>query len=62
MTIKIGLFGSCQLHLCSSFFNDYVCIDNNIKIVFSIASYKYDKYYYEYNESIDLSIFNELDI
>jgi hypothetical protein len=40
---KIGLFGSCQLHLCSSFFfNDEVKKRNNFEVLFSLPFYEYD--------------------
>jgi hypothetical protein len=60
--IKIGFFGSCQLNLCRSFFNNNVCKDNNIKIIFSEAFYLYDNKYPGFKGVLDYSIFDNIDI
>lgn len=54
--INIGFVGSCQLHLCDTFFlNNYIKKKYNIKVKFSIPFYKYDPLYYK--EHLDYSIY-----
>jgi hypothetical protein len=61
--MKIGIIGSCQLHLCSDiFFSEEVCFANNITICFSIPFYLYDKKYYEYTKELDYSIFDTINV
>ena len=60
--MKIGFFGSCQLHLCSPFFlNDEVKKKNNIEVLFSLPFYEYDPSYCKYRGILDYTIFNNLD-
>ena len=61
--MKIGLFGSCQLYLCSTFFlNEDVTNKYNLKILVSLAFFEYDPNYMGYQGIIlDYSIFDELD-
>jgi hypothetical protein len=61
---KVGLFGSCQLFLCSDFFlNEHVKSIHNFKIIFSLPFYEYDPMYPYYKGKIlDYTLFNELDI
>ena len=60
--MKIGFFGSCQLHLCSSFFlNKEVIKKNNIEVLFSLPFYEYDPNYSVYRGLLDYTIFNNLD-
>ena len=66
--MKIGFFGSCQLHLCSNFFfNDDVLTNNDIKIMFNLPFYIYDEKYSKYNNIInhpilDYSLFQNIDV
>jgi hypothetical protein len=61
--MNIGLFGSCQLHLCSSFFlNDEVTNINKLNILFSLPFYEYDPNYSGYKGILDYKIFDKLDI
>jgi hypothetical protein len=61
--MKIGLFGSCQLNLCSSFFfNKTVVNKNNFQILFSLPFYEYDPNYSDYKGFLDYTIFDNLDI
>lgn len=60
---KIGVYGSCQLHLCSDFFfNEEIIEKNNLEIIFALASYKYDYNYFEYTHELDYKIFDNIDI
>jgi len=60
---KIGLFGSCQLHLCSNFFlSEAVKSKNNYEIIFSLPFYEHDEKYGEFKGDVDYNLFNELDI
>ena len=61
--MNIGLFGSCQLHLCSSFFfNDEVTNINKLNILFSLPFYEFDPNYSGYKGILDYKIFDKLDI
>ena len=60
---NIGIFGSCQLHLCSIFFfNEEVQQKYNINIKFSLPFYEYDTSYSIYRGKLDYSILNDLDV
>ena len=60
--MKIGFFGSCQLHLCSNFFiNTEMKKKYNIEIVFNMAFYEYDFNYKKKCKKIDYNIFNKID-
>ncbi len=60
--MKIGIYGSCQLVLCSPFFfNKKVLKKNDIQIVFSLAFFDYDSDYIGYKGILDYNIFNKLD-
>ena len=60
--MKIGFFGSCQLHLCSDFFfNKEVLEKNNIEILFSLPFYEYDEKYIKYIGILNYNIFDNLD-
>ena len=63
MTKKIGLFGSCQLHMTSSyFFNEEIC-KKQYEIIFSLPFYDYDpQYIYFKNIYLNYKIFDDLDI
>ena len=61
--INIGLFGSCQLHICSDiFFNEIVKTNNNINVIFSIPFYEYDNNYPYFKGILNYKIFDNLDI
>lgn len=61
--MKIGIFGSCQLHLCTDFFfNEIIKKENNIEIIFNLPFYEYDEKYFAFKENLDYNIFDELDI
>lgn len=64
MVLKIGLFGSCQLNIASSyFFNEEVLNNNNLKILVNLPFYEYDENYpYFKNDQLNYEIFDELDI
>lgn len=64
MTLNIGFFGSCQLHMASSyFFNEEVLKKESYKIIFSLPFYEYDdKYPYFKNNKLIYEIFDNLDI
>jgi len=61
--MKIGLFGSCQIHLTSNFFfNNEIKKKYDLEIMFSLPYYLYDKKYIEYNGQIlNYAIFDNLD-
>ena len=60
--MKVGIFGSCQLPLCSDFFlNDEVKEKNNLEVVFSLPFYVYDPNYIIYRGILDYEIFDDLD-
>jgi hypothetical protein len=63
MTTKnIGIFGSCQLHLCDSFFlNEEIQKQFNLKVIFSLPFYEYDPTYQYYKGILDYTIFDNLD-
>lgn len=57
--IKIGIFGSCQLHLCSDFFfNEQIRNENNLIVMFSLPYYIYDSS----NQILDYKIFDDIDL
>lgn len=66
--MKIGLFGSCQLILCSHFFiNEQMKQNNNIEILFSLLFFNYDSEYQSiYHDlsgnDLNYEIFDNLDI
>jgi hypothetical protein len=64
MIRKIGLFGSCQLHMTSSyFFSEEVLTKESYKIIFSLPFYYYDPKSPEFkNNYLNYQIFNDLDI
>ena len=60
---NIGIFGSCQLHGCDTFFfNEEVKQKYNINIKFSLPFYEYDPSYPHYIGKLDYSILNDIDI
>ena len=62
-SIKIGFFGSCQLYMCSDFFlNKSVRDTHNIKTMFSILFFEYDKKYKSDAPQLDYAIFDDLNI
>ena len=64
MLKKIGLFGSCQLHMTSSyFFNEEMLKKEQYEILFSLPFYNYDpQYIYSNNNHLNYKIFDDLDI
>jgi len=59
----IGIFGSCQLHLCDKIFlNKQIQQKYNINIKFSLPFYEYDPSYPNYKGKLDYFIFNDLDL
>ena len=61
--MKIGFYGSCQLHLASPvFINSKILNNNKIEVIFSLPFYVYDKLFPGYIGELDYSIFNNLDI
>jgi hypothetical protein len=63
MKIKVGFFGSCQLHLCSSFFlNEDVLKSNGMEIIFSEPFYEYDFKYNNDPRKINYELFDKIDI
>jgi hypothetical protein len=61
--LKIGFFGSCQLHLCDNFFlNQNIKQEFNITVYFSLPFYEYDKNYNNNCRILDYKIFDNLDI
>ena len=64
MILNIGIFGSCQLHMASSyFFNEELLKNESYKIIFSLPFYEYDnKYQYFENKKLIYEIFDNLDI
>jgi len=61
--LKIGFFGSCQLHLCDKFFlNQSIKQQFNIIVEFSLPFYEYDKNYINNCRILDYKIFDNLDI
>ena len=63
MTTKnIGIFGSCQLHLCHTFFlNEEIQKQFNLNVIFSLPFYDYDPTYQYYKGILDYIIFDNLD-
>lgn len=60
--MKIGFFGSCQLHLCVDFFlNSDVRKTNNIDVIFVIPFYIYDPKYPSYKKELSYDIFDNID-
>jgi hypothetical protein len=60
---KIGFFGSCQLHLCDTFFlNEEIKREFNIEVIFSLPFYEYDENYSNYRGVLDYTIFDNLDL
>jgi hypothetical protein len=60
--MKIGFFGSCQLHLCVDFFlNDEIKKKNNIVISFNIPFYIYDNKYHSFKKELIYNIFDDID-
>lgn len=60
--MKIGFFGSCQLHLCADFFlNDEIRKKNNVDIIFIIPFYIYDIKYPSYKKELKYDIFDSID-
>jgi len=63
VTMNVGFFGSCQLHLCWNFFlNEQVLKKHNMNVCFALPFYEYDPNYPGYKGKLDYSIFNEQDI
>ena len=64
MIQNIGFFGSCQLHMASSyFFNEEVLNNNNLKILVNLPFYEYDeKHPYYKNDKLNYEIFDNLDV
>jgi hypothetical protein len=61
--LNIGFFGSCQLHLCHSFFlNEEIKKDFNIKVIFSLLFFEYDTNNILNKNILDYSIFDDLDL
>ena len=57
--IRVGIFGSCQLHLCSDFFlNEQIRNENNLMVMFSLPYYIYDSS----NQILDYKIFDDIDL
>jgi hypothetical protein len=64
MIKKIGLFGSCQLHMTSSyFFNEEIIKKEKYEVIFSLPFYIYDATYIYFNNNyLNYKIFDDLDI
>lgn len=66
--MKIGFFGSCQLHVCATFFfNTDVVTTNDIEIMFILPFYIYDEKFSEYHNItnhpiLDYSLFENIDV
>ena len=61
--VKIGFFGSCQLHVCDKFFlSEEIKKHVNVEVIFSLPSYAYNENYEYYMGILDYSIFDGLDV